>query len=92
MKKLIMSAVLLTSFAVLANPIDEAKRELLELKREVIVSIQEGREVKSCFQVGQVYEKAVQLKHLLKEAKQDTAEAAVEIYRAEQYLTLYCAN
>ena len=90
MKKLIMSAILLTSFAALANPIDEAKRELFELRREVMVSIKEGREVKSCFQVGQLYEKAVQLKEMLNDANQDVSVAAVEIYKSEQYLALFC--
>ncbi len=80
------------ALTVQASPANQAMSDLMELKKEVFVSLEANQNVKACDQVGKVFEKAIELKKLLRAENRDESEAREEMHRAETYLTLYCAN
>jgi hypothetical protein len=90
MKKLIISAILFCTIVSQAGQLAETENELMELKRSVIFSLEDTEEQKSCLKMGEVYDKAVELKHLQINNNVDPKETNLDIQRAETFLELYC--
>lgn len=90
MKKLIISAVLFSALVSQASQLSEAENELMELKRNVVMSLETNEEQKSCLKMGEVYDKAVELKHLQINKNVDPKDSQIDIQRAQTFLELYC--
>jgi hypothetical protein len=90
MKKLILSAILFYGMTTQATQLAETANELMELKRDVITTLEDSEEKKSCLKMGEVYDKAVELKHLQINNNVDPKDTKLDMERAQTFLELYC--
>jgi hypothetical protein len=90
MKKLIMSAVLFSALVSQASELAETENELMELKRDVVLSLEVNEEQRSCLKMDDLYDKAVELKHLQINNNVNPKNSQLDIQRAQTFLELYC--